>query len=259
MNAFQQGVRSANPALDPTKLWAKSGVKGRLRHGRKYFRHELASALAALQHGLPFEVVYLIAAHHGKVRLSIRSLPDEDEPDDPETLFAQGVHDSDPLPDVDLGDECARRCRSTSRQCGSEATIVGPPGAGTSRRPRPVSVGISGSSLAGRRFASQRCGARRKDIMPEVELRGCTPEPLMGYLKALGVFRLVGRTGRLRRRRCLGTEVSARLTTTLDRDSLVEFFLNEYRPTPVATPWNSASGFARPRRRTRPRRTRPRA
>jgi CRISPR-associated endonuclease/helicase Cas3 len=103
--AFQRGMRTANPALDPTKLWAKSGVNGRLRHGRRYFRHELASALAALRQGLPFEVAYLIAAHHGNIRLSIRSLPDEDQPDDPGVLFALGLHDGDLLPAVDLGGE----------------------------------------------------------------------------------------------------------------------------------------------------------
>ncbi len=27
--------------------------------------------------------------------------------------------------------------------------------------------------------------------MPDLPLPGCTPEPLMNYLKALGVFRLV--------------------------------------------------------------------
>lgn len=103
--AFQCGMRRANPKLDATTLWAKSGVAGRLRHGRKYFRHELVSALAALQHKQPFPVVYLVAAHHGKVRLSIRSLPDEDPPPDPNMAFALGVHDGDSLPEVDLGGE----------------------------------------------------------------------------------------------------------------------------------------------------------
>jgi len=49
-------------------------------------------------------VAYLAAAHHGKVRLSIRSLPGEDEPDSPEKLYARGVWDGDELPKVDLGD-----------------------------------------------------------------------------------------------------------------------------------------------------------
>ncbi len=101
--AFQYGMRKANPDLDASKLWAKSGNNVRLTHGRKYFRHELASALAVLKHGLPFEVAYLDATHHGKVRLSIRTLADEDQPDDPGILFAHGVHGGDSLPEVDLG------------------------------------------------------------------------------------------------------------------------------------------------------------
>jgi len=103
--AFQDGIRAINSTLDPAKLWAKSGKAGRLRHGRPYFRHELASALAALQHGLPFEVAYLMLTHHGKLRLSIRSLPDEDPPGREGVLFAHGVHDGDRLPEVDLGGE----------------------------------------------------------------------------------------------------------------------------------------------------------
>ena len=52
---------------------------------------------------MPFEAVYLIGAHHGKVRLSIRSLPDEDQPNDLKKLFALGVHEGDPLKETDLG------------------------------------------------------------------------------------------------------------------------------------------------------------
>ena len=87
--------------------------------GRRHFRHELASALAVLQR--PHEqleqlsndylnlVAYLIAAHHGKVRLSIRSLPNEMRPRDRDgkhlngCRFARGVWDDDALPSVDLG------------------------------------------------------------------------------------------------------------------------------------------------------------
>ena len=76
----------------------------------------------------------------------------------------------------------------------------------------------------------------------EVELRGCAPEPLMAYLKALGIFRLVSEQ----------KDSSARawwrndrfyLSSALDRDALVEFFLHEYRPTPIVSPWNGGSGF----------------
>jgi CRISPR-associated endonuclease/helicase Cas3 len=91
--------------------WAKSGRAGRLRYGgRRYFRHELASALALLDGwsealaGVeePDLAVFLVAAHHGRVRLGIRSLPGEDRPDDPAKRFALGVHDGDQLPEVDV-------------------------------------------------------------------------------------------------------------------------------------------------------------
>jgi CRISPR-associated endonuclease/helicase Cas3 len=69
---------------------------------RRYFRHELASALVWLQHGPQGEahdlIAYLIAAHHGKVRMGLRALPDERPPDDTRKRFARGVWDGDHLP-----------------------------------------------------------------------------------------------------------------------------------------------------------------
>ncbi len=103
------------------KIWAKSGGKGmpnyRVVGGddeeshreekRRGFRHELASALAWLNHaegeaGADL-IAFLIAAHHGKVRGSIRSLPNEVPPSDPKILFARGLRDEDRMPAVDLG------------------------------------------------------------------------------------------------------------------------------------------------------------
>ncbi|MBI1347097.1 CRISPR-associated helicase Cas3' [bacterium] len=102
--AFQAGLHAVNPELSSDQLWAKSGKQGKLTYGdRKHFRHELASALAALQQGLVFAVAYLIATHHGRVRLSIRSLPGE-KPDQPEWLLALGVQQGDELPAVPLGE-----------------------------------------------------------------------------------------------------------------------------------------------------------
>jgi hypothetical protein len=78
------------------------------RYDRKHFRHELASALAILhpQSGLRDDqldlIAYLAAAHHGKVRLSIRSLPEEKRPSDARR-FARGIWDGDLLPPVELG------------------------------------------------------------------------------------------------------------------------------------------------------------
>ncbi|SPE63070.1 CRISPR-associated helicase Cas3 [Verrucomicrobia bacterium] len=86
-------------------LWAKSANKnGKCR--RPGFRHELASALAWLLN-TPADaaerdlIAYLIAAHHGKVRLSIRSLPEEQgNPTDSEALFARGICHGDKLPPI---------------------------------------------------------------------------------------------------------------------------------------------------------------
>ena len=86
----------------PDVLLAKT-VK-RSRHQRPYFRHELASALAFLAHeGWSRDadlVAYLIAAHHGKVRLNLRALPRERPPTDSPALtrFARGVWEGDELP-----------------------------------------------------------------------------------------------------------------------------------------------------------------
>ena len=73
-------------------------------------------------------------------------------------------------------------------------------------------------------------------------LRGCTPEPLMAYLKALGVFRLVAEQ-KDKEARAWWHNDTFMLRSTLDRDGLVEFFLEQYRPTPIVSPWNGGSGF----------------
>jgi CRISPR-associated endonuclease/helicase Cas3 len=91
----------------PLAKWPR-GPKGapRPQGTRKYFRHELASALAFLAlhdwseaASLP---AYLIAAHHGKVRMRLRALPEENGPKDGR-LFARGVYDGDKLPATKLG------------------------------------------------------------------------------------------------------------------------------------------------------------
>jgi CRISPR-associated endonuclease/helicase Cas3 len=46
-------------------------------HSRPFFRHELASALAMLAEGESDLAAYVTAAHHGRVRVSIRSMPGE--------------------------------------------------------------------------------------------------------------------------------------------------------------------------------------
>lgn len=76
----------------------------------------------------------------------------------------------------------------------------------------------------------------------EVALPGCTPVPLAGYLKALGVLRLVAEQADAGAKGCWRNDHFI-LASELDADALQAFFLEKYRPTPVLAPWNGGSGF----------------
>jgi CRISPR-associated protein Csx17 len=78
--------------------------------------------------------------------------------------------------------------------------------------------------------------------MPQVFLEGCRPEPLMNYLKAIGVLRLVAEQADAEARGCWRNDVFL-LCSKLDRNALCEFFLNQYKPTPIVAPWGARSGF----------------
>jgi len=107
---FQETMRNGLDGHTEHALLAKT-VGSNLRHGRPYFRHELASALAFLAaerwtRDADLDA-FLIAAHHGKVRMNLRALPRESPPSDPERMharFARGVWEGDELPAVELGD-----------------------------------------------------------------------------------------------------------------------------------------------------------
>ena len=78
--------------------------------------------------------------------------------------------------------------------------------------------------------------------MPSLTLSGCTPVPLAHYLKALGILRLVSEqkdpsaTGYWHHDQFV-------LTSSLDREALIQFFIQDYEPTSVIAPWNGGSGF----------------
>jgi CRISPR-associated endonuclease/helicase Cas3 len=102
--SFQEMLLHGVAPDDPLRAegpWAKSAIKGG-KNPRPHFRHELASALALLQSGGAALEAYLVAAHHGKVRLSIRSRPTEPVPEDGRR-FALGVWEGDVIGPVHLG------------------------------------------------------------------------------------------------------------------------------------------------------------
>ena len=115
--AFQNLLRQRLPeGIDPPSenfVMAKSpGRNGRYGKDRRHFRHELGSALAILKHRSDLDdrtrdlAAYLAAAHHGRVRLGIRSLPGRGGRNpEPDRLLGYPVleAESETLPAVDLG------------------------------------------------------------------------------------------------------------------------------------------------------------
>lgn len=99
-----QGTMYRLPAgdLKPLPLLGKSKMGG--KHYRKGFRHEFASALAALQTGVNPLVVFLVAVHHGKIRFSVRPIPQEQlQVEHSKGHTIRGVKTGDQLPAVTWG------------------------------------------------------------------------------------------------------------------------------------------------------------
>lgn len=75
---FQQTMHKTADPYSGAEILAKQKREDAARgHCRKFFRHELASALAMLAVGEDDLAAYVTAAHHGRVRASIRSMPEE--------------------------------------------------------------------------------------------------------------------------------------------------------------------------------------
>lgn len=76
----------------------------------------------------------------------------------------------------------------------------------------------------------------------DIVLEGCSPVPLASYLKALGVLRLVSEQVDENARGAWSSSGFV-LTSRLETAELIRFFADEYRPTPILSPWNGGSGF----------------
>ncbi|MBW7940649.1 MAG: type I-U CRISPR-associated protein Csx17, partial [Candidatus Omnitrophica bacterium] len=79
-------------------------------------------------------------------------------------------------------------------------------------------------------------------MMPDIVLHGCKPEPLMAYLKALGLFRLVSEQADPNATACWREDAFV-LGSCLTEEALLHFFLYDYKPTPILGPWGGGSGF----------------
>jgi CRISPR-associated protein Csx17 len=80
-------------------------------------------------------------------------------------------------------------------------------------------------------------------MIHEHALPGCISTVLAGYLKALGIHRLLAEGPDPGATSCWTDDGVFCVATQLDRDALLRFFLEDYAPTPLVTPWNGGSGF----------------
>lgn len=76
----------------------------------------------------------------------------------------------------------------------------------------------------------------------KIRLTGCRPEPLIAYLKALGLFRLVAEQADRAARAAWEGDVFV-LHTALSEAELLAFFQERYTPTPIVAPWNGEDFF----------------
>ncbi len=81
--------------------------------------------------------------------------------------------------------------------------------------------------------------------MKNIPLTACTPEPLMSYLKALGIFRLLAQDFTHGDPSVKASWLNGcfHLHTKLDQQQIEDFFYTHYQPTPIIGPWAGGSGF----------------
>ena len=86
----------------------------------------------------------------------------------------------------------------------------------------------------------------------EIELKGCKAEPFISYLKSLGIHRLLSeqlyekekaKNPNLPEIKSFWKDRKFHLNSPFSRERIIKFFLEEYEPTPIVSPWNGGSGF----------------
>ncbi|MGH9630782.1 MAG: type I-G CRISPR-associated protein Cas8g1/Csx17, partial [Bryobacteraceae bacterium] len=81
--------------------------------------------------------------------------------------------------------------------------------------------------------------------MPELILAGCTTKPLLSYLKALGILRIVAEDGGRGdpAARGLWRDGVFILISRFDADALERYLHSDYQPTPIVVPWSGGDYF----------------
>lgn len=121
---FQRRLTHNRPEERKDTIWAKSdhnwkekGDRCPVPEGRKGFRHELVSALVALQEGREFLLAYLVACHHGKVRMTIQPQTNQQKLPGVKRRYARGVWEGDKFPEINLGEGAYAKAQTLSLAC----------------------------------------------------------------------------------------------------------------------------------------------
>ena len=77
----------------------------------------------------------------------------------------------------------------------------------------------------------------------DLAMDGCVPRDMLSYMKALGILKAIAerRDGNAQGFWRNGDQWVVR--SALDKDAALAFFMNEWQPTPIMSPWNKDSGF----------------
>ena len=220
-------------------------------------------------------LLYLVAAHHGKVRMSLRSSPDDERDDVPEPCpadkrQARGVREGDQFPacqipaaDLSAAAMVAPKVTLTldlmelglSRRYGA---LMARAHTTAARTARSVPTGLPRGSATGGRLPGQHGRGRTRtggQVMAAhiLELRGCTPEPLGNYLKGLGVFRLIAEQADPQARAWWKGGILRVYSCFAKTNELTDWFRNCYAPSPLLAPWSVNSGLWPPKKLPAPR------
>jgi CRISPR-associated endonuclease/helicase Cas3 len=74
---MQQRLHNTETYTGAEILAKQKSSEAASHYSKRFFRHELASALAMIESGEGDLPAYLAAAHHGRVRVAVRSMPEE--------------------------------------------------------------------------------------------------------------------------------------------------------------------------------------
>ena len=78
--------------------------------------------------------------------------------------------------------------------------------------------------------------------MTFLALRGCRATPLLSYLQTLGVLRILHEQ-RAPELTSYWNGSTLHIKSNLSPEAITRFFVEDYQPTPMLSPWNGGGGF----------------